>query len=173
MPTFLDPTKHKTPFGTYPEISVDTGWPEPHLIARPRDEIGESIIAFANLYRDHPNLQESPWDPRTGTINLVPPDEPRPATDPIPRYRLRSTGFVGCNLFLAGQTASFPGYPIDPFNLEAVNPSAALVLTFMEKYGAGQKLAGQPYQSGRLNFPNPALRGSPISPTLRWAGAAA
>jgi hypothetical protein len=173
LPTFLDPTKRKTLFGTYPEISVDTGWPEPHLIARPRDEIGESIIAFANLYRDHPNLQESPWDPRTGRINLIPPDQARAATDEIPRYRLKETAFVGCNLFNAGQETSFQGWPVNPGTLEAENESARLVLSFMERYGTGQKLPGMPHQSGRLNFPNPALRGSPISPTLRWAGAAA
>jgi hypothetical protein len=173
MPTFLDPTKHKTPLGEYPEIDLPEGWPAPHLIARPRDEIGESIIAFANLYRDHPNLQESPWDPRTGTINLVPPDESRPATDPIPRYRLKETTFVGCVLYTAGSETDCPGWIVNPATVEAVNVSAELVLSFQSRYGAGQKLAGSPYQSGRLNFPNPALRGSPISPTLRWAGAAA
>jgi hypothetical protein len=172
MPTFLDPTRHKTALGEYPEVSIDEGWPEPHHIARPRDEIGQSIIDFANLYRGHPNLAPSPWDPRTGTINLVPPDEPRPATDEIPRYRLRTTGFVGCNLFLSGQTTSFPGYPIDPFNLEAVNTSAELVLAYQSKYGTNRKLAGSPHSGGRLSFPNPALEGSPVSPVLRWAGAA-
>jgi len=173
MPSFINPRGHKNVLGEYPSVDVPDGWPEPHLIARPRDAIGEAIISFANLYRDHPNLQESPWDPRTGTINLVPPDEPRAATDEIPRYRLKETAFVGCNLFNAGQETSFPGWPVNPGTLEAENESARLVLSFMERYGAGQKLPGMPHQSGRLNFPNPALRGSPISPSLRWAGAAA
>jgi hypothetical protein len=172
MPVFLDPTRRQPVFGTPVEVVIDTGWPEPHLIARPRDELGQSIIDFANLYRGHSNLQESPWDPRTGTISLVPPDEVRPDSDPLPRYRLRSAGFVGCNLFLAGQTTSFPGWPVDPFNLEPVNESAELVLAYQSKYGTNRKLAGSPHSAGRLSFPNPALAGSPISPVMRWAGAA-
>lgn len=172
MATFLDPTRHKTALGEYPEVSIDEGWPEPHHIARPRDEIGQSIIDFANLYRGHPNLALSPWDERTGTINLVPPDEVRPDTDPIPRYKLKSAGFVGCVLFNAGSETSFPGWPVDPFNLEAVNESAALVLAYQSKYGTNRKLSGSPHSGGQLRFPNPALAGSPISAVHRWAGAA-
>jgi hypothetical protein len=172
MPAFLNPRGHKTALGEYPSVDVPDGWPEPHLIARPRDEIGAAIISYRDRWQDRENFPASFWDDRTGTISLIPPDQPRPATDEIPRWRLRETGFVGCNLFLASQTTSFPGWPINPWTLEAVNTSAELVLAYIEKYGAGQKLAGLPHQSGRLNFPNPALRGSPISPTLRWAGAA-
>jgi hypothetical protein len=173
MPVFLDPTRHKTPLGEHPEVDLPEGWPEPHHIARPRDELGQRIIDFANQYRDHPNLAASPWDDRTGTISLIPPDQPRPATDEIPRYRMRETGFVGCNLFLAGQVTSFAGWIVNPWTVEAVNASAELVLAYQSKYAAGQKLAGQPYQSdGHLHFENPALRASPIRPTLRWAGAA-
>lgn len=174
MPTFLDPTRHKTPLGTYPEVSFDTGFPEPHLIARDRDELGQSIIDFANKWRGHPNLQESPWDPRTGRINLIPPDEVRPATDEVPRYRIKeAAAFVGPVLYTAGQEVSHPSWPDHPHQLEPVNESAELVLSYMNRHAAGQKLAGLVHQSGRLSFPNPALRGSPISPTLRWAGAAA
>ena len=171
MPVFLDTSKHKTAFGDFPEVSVD-GWPEAHHAARPNDAIGAEIIAYAVRWRDHPNLPEAPFDRRTGRINLVPPDEPRAPTDEVPRYRLKETGFVGCNLYLAGQETAFPGWPVHPYNLEAVNESGRLVLDYMRTYGAGQKLPGAPHHDNKLDFPNPALRGSPITPTLRWSGSA-
>jgi hypothetical protein len=172
MPVFLDPTRRQPVFGTPVEVVIDTGWPEPHHVARPRDELGQSIIDFANKWRGHPNLQDGPWDSRTGTINLLPPDEPRPDSDPVPRYRVKSAAaFIGCNLFLSGQVASFAGWPVEPFNLAAENESARLVLDYQSRFGTNRKLSGQPHQSGRLNFPNPALEGSPVSPVMRWAGA--
>jgi len=173
MPTFLDPTKHKTPFGTYPEISVDTGWPEQHHVARPRDAIGEAIISYRDRWQDHENFPASPWSPRHGEIHLPNLDAQQPETDPVPLYRLNEAAFVGPVLYEKNHLAPYAGWPAHPFTLEPVNYSAERVLRFMTRFGAGQKLPGMPHQSGRLNFPNPALRGSPISPTLRWAGAAA
>jgi hypothetical protein len=173
MPVFLDQTRRQPVFGTPVEVVIDDGWPEPHHIARPRDELGQSIIDFANLYRGHPNLAPSPWDPRTGRIHLFPPDEVRPETDEVPKYRVRvPAAFIGPNLFSAGMVASFAGWPVEPFNLEPVNESARLVLDYQARFGTNRKLSGQPHQSGRLHFENPALAGSPISPVMRWAGAA-
>jgi hypothetical protein len=171
MPVFLDPTRRQPVFGTPVEVVIDDGWPEPHHVARPRDELGQRIIDFANQWRGHPNLQESPWDDRTGTINLVPPDEVRPATDPLPTYRvLEAAAFIGCVLYLKDQVVPFAGWVVNPWTVEAANESAALVLAYQTKYGTDRKLAGQPHQSGRLFFWNPALVTSPISPVLRWAG---
>ena len=172
MPVFLDPTRRQPVFGTPVEVVIDDGWPDPHHVARPRDELGQSIIDFANAHRGDPRLAPSPWDDRTGKINLVDPTEDRPSTDEVPRYKLKAAGYVGCNLFLAGQVASFSGYPIDPFNLEAVNESASLVLDYQVRFGTNRKLSGSPYSAGKLNFPNPALQGSPVSAVMRWAGAA-
>jgi hypothetical protein len=172
MPTFLDPTKHKTPLGEYPEVSIDTGFPEPHLIARDRDELGQSIIDFANKWRGHPKLQESPWDDRVGRINLVDPTEPRPATDEVPKYRVvEAAAFIGSVLYLKDQVVPFAGWVVNPWAVEAVNESAELVLAYQSRYGTNRKLSGQPHQSGRLFFHNPALEGSPVSPVMRWAGA--
>ena len=173
MPVFLDPTHRQPVFGTPVEIVIDTGWPEPHHVARDRDETGRKIVEFISRWRGHPNLQESPFDPRTGMINLVDPILPRPETDEVPRYRVKSAAaFIGPNLFASGSTASFPGWPVEPFNLEPMNTSAKLVLAYQTKYGTNRKLSGQPHQSGRLSFPNPALENSSVSPVMRWAGAA-
>jgi hypothetical protein len=169
MSVVLDP-RRKTPLGGYVEIDLPEGWPEPHHIARPRDELGQAIIDFANQWRGHPNLQESPWDDRTGRINLIPPDEPRAATDEVPKYRVKDVAaFIGCVLYTRDQVVPFPGWPASPYALTAENESARLVLAYMEKFGAGQKLTGQPHQSGQLFFPNPALRGNAIMPRARWS----
>jgi hypothetical protein len=171
MPLYLDTLKHRTPFGTYPQVAVDDTWPEPHHAAQ--DEIGQRVIDFMKQWSAHPAFPPSPWDERSGTIALIPLDEPRAATDEIPRYRMRETGFVGCNLFLAGQVTSFAGWIVNPWTVEAVNASAELVLAYQTKYGTNRKLSGQPYQSdGRLFFHNPALAGGPVSAVMRWAGAA-
>jgi hypothetical protein len=174
VPVFLDPTRRQPVFGTPVEVAVDTGFPGLELIARDRDELGQSIIDFANKWCGHPNLQESPWDPRTGTINLVDPTEPRPETDPIPLYRVKSVAaFIGPNLFASGSVAAFAGWPVDPFNLAAENESARLVLDYQSRFGTNRKLAGQPYRSdGRLHFENPALANSSIAQVFRFSGAA-
>jgi hypothetical protein len=65
MAVFLNPHGHKTPYGEFPEVSTNE-WPEPHWIARPRDEIGEAIVEFAKKWRGHPGLADGPFDPRTG-----------------------------------------------------------------------------------------------------------
>jgi len=171
MPVFLDPTRRQPVFGTPVEVVIDTGWPEPHHVARDRDETGRKIVEFISRWRGHPNLQESPFDPRTGMINLVDPTEVRPELDEVPRYRVKSAAaFIGCNLFLSGQVASFAGWPVEPFNLTAENESARLVLDYQSRFGTNRKLSGQPHQSGRLFFHNPALENSPVSPVMRWAG---
>lgn len=173
MPVFLDPTKRKTPLGEFPEVDLPEGWPGPELIARPRDELGQSIIDFANAHRDHPKLAPSPWDDRTGRINLLDPNEPRPATDPIPQYRVKeASAFIGCVLYMRDQVVPFSGWPATPYALTAENESARLVLEYMERFSAGQKLTGQPHQSGQLFFPNPGLRSNALMPRARWAGAA-
>jgi hypothetical protein len=170
MPVFLDPTRRQPVFGTPVEVVIDAGWPEPHHVARDRDETGRKIVEFISQWRGHPNLQESPWDPRTGTINLVPPDEPRPETDPVPLYRVKdAAAFIGCVLYTRDQVVPFPGWPAAPYAL-AENESASLVLEYIQKFGTDRKLSGQPHQSGRLFFWNPALVTSPISPVMRWAG---
>jgi hypothetical protein len=52
-------------------------------------------------------------------------------------------------------------------HLEAVNESAALVLSYMVRHGAGHKLPGMPHEAGVLNLPNPAtLFGAPLNPRL-------
>jgi hypothetical protein len=169
---FLDPSR-KTPLGEFAEVILDEEWPSPDLIARPRDELAQRVLDYAALYRSHPAFPPSPWSNRRGDIHLPNLDEPQPETDEVPKYRVKSAAaFIGCNLFSSGMTASFAGWPVDPFNLEAVNESAELVLAYQSRYGTNRKLSGQPHQSGRLNFPNPALANSPIAPVMRWSGAA-
>jgi hypothetical protein len=75
-------------------------------------------------------------------------------------------------LYTKNQVVPFSGWPATPYALTAENESARLVLEYMQRHGTGQKLTGQPYQSGQLFFPNPALRGNAIMPRARWAGAA-
>lgn len=169
MPVFLDPTKRKTPLGEYVQIDLPEGWPEAHHIARPRDELGQSIIDHANRFRDHPSLAPSPWDDRTGTINLVDPTEVRPELDEMPRYRVADiAAFIGCVMYTKDQVVGWGGWPAAPYALTAENESARLVLEYMQRHGTGQKLTGQPYQSGQLFFPNPALRSNGIGPMVRW-----
>src|SRR5204863_35515 len=88
-----------------------------------------AMSGFADRWRDHADFPADPWDDRTGTISLIPPDQPRPDTDPIPRYRLREVGFVGPNIFNARDEINYPGWPKHPSNLEAMNISAELVLS--------------------------------------------
>jgi hypothetical protein len=169
MATFLDPTKHKTPLGEYPTVSVDDSWPDPGLLARKNDELGQRILDYAAKWKDHPNFPPSPWDDRTGTISLIPPDQPRPETDPMPRYRLREDAFLGPSLYSKGQEVPFAGWPVRPFTLEPMNESAERVLSYMTRYGAGRTLPGQPHAAeGVLSFPNPATTfGTPQNYTHR------
>ena len=167
MATFLNPKGHKTALGQFPEVSVDDSWPDAGLIARPNDAIGEAIISYARLNSGHPDFPPSPWDPRRGDIYLPDLDQPRAATDPVPRYRTREATFIGPNLFNAGKIVAYPGWPANPHTLEAQNEGAKLVLSYMERHGAGHRLAGLPHDAGVLNLPNPATTfGSPLSPRL-------
>lgn len=157
MPSFLNPRGHKTATGEFPTVSVDDGWPDAHLTARRNDALGQAIIDFAKTWSEHPDFPESPWDPRVGDISLVAPDQPRAATDPMPRYLLKEDGFVGCNLYMVGQQINFAGWPVRPHTLEPMNESARLVLSYMTRHGAGRTLPGMPHTSaGVLNLPNPA-----------------
>lgn len=167
MPIFLNPRGHKTSTGEFPSVVIDTGWPEPHLIARPNDATGAAIIAYAKKFSVHPDFPASPWDARTGTINLVPPDQPRAATDPIPHYRMREDAFLGPSLYSKGNEVDFAGWPVRPFTLEAMNESAELVLSYQQRYGTTRILPGMPHEAGKLNLPNPALSGTPQNYTHR------
>jgi hypothetical protein len=170
MATFLDPTKHKTPLGGYPEVSVDHGWPDAHLIPRKNDPVGASIVAFIAKWRGHPNLADGPWDPRTGTISLVPPDQPRPDTDPIPRYRLREFGAVGPNVYAAGAELDFSGWPRNPSLLEPMNTSAELVLSYMARCAGRPLPAMMPHANAVLNLPSPGLDRVPLNYSHRASG---
>jgi hypothetical protein len=171
MPVYLDKSKHRTAYGSHPEVSVDT-WPDPDRhAARPGDEIGSAILAYVLANSGHANFPASPWSDRHGDIHLPNLDEPQPETDPIPVWRLLEDAFLGPSLYLKGQQVPWSGWPIHAWTVEPVNTSAEKVLAYLEKYGTNRKLAGQPHQSGRLFFPNPALEGSPVSPVMRWAGA--
>jgi hypothetical protein len=161
MATFLDTTKHKTPLGEYPTVDVPDSWPEPHLTARPRDTLGEKIIAYAAKWRDHPNFPPSHWDDRTGTISLIPPNRPRPDTDPIPRYRMKEDAFLGPNLYSKGQEIDHAGWPARPSTLEPMNESAERVLDYMARCAPGRTLPGMPHTGGVLSLPSPALQGAP------------
>ena len=161
MATFLNPRGHKNALGEYPSVDVSDGWPEPHLIARPRDEQGQRILDFAALYRSNPDFPASPWDPRVGYISLVPPDQPRADRDPIPRYRLKEDAFLGASLYSARQEVDHTGWPARPSTLEAMNESAERVLNYMTRFGAGRTLPGMPHANGVLNLPSPSAFGTP------------
>jgi hypothetical protein len=168
MASFLNPKGLKNALGEFPTVSVDTGWPEPHLIARPRDEIGEAIIAYAKKWGAHPDFPESPWDTRRGEIYLPDLDQPRAETDPMPRYRLKEDAFLGPSLYSKGQEVDYAGWPVRPFTLEAMNESAELVLRYMTRVAPGRTLPGSPHECGVLVLPNPALLfGTPQNYTHR------
>jgi hypothetical protein len=167
MASFLNPRGHKTAFGEYPTVSVDHGWPDSHLIARPRDPTGEAIIAYAKKWKDHPDFPESPWDTRRGKIYLPDLDQPRADKDPIPLYRLKAVGVLNSTLYPAGAEIDSPAWPTNPSQLEPVNEGARLVLNYMAKFGAGRNLTTPPYSAGTLHFENPALFGTPQNYTHR------
>jgi hypothetical protein len=170
MPSFLNPRGFKNAMGEYPTVSVDDGWPEPHLVARPNDVLGQQIIDYAKRYRLHPAFPDSPWDARRGGIVLRDLDERRPDTDPIPRYRLREFGAVGPSVYSAGAELDYPGWPKNPSLLEPMNESASRVLDYMARVAPGRTLPGMPHSGGVLNLPSPSLFGTPQSATPRWAG---
>ena len=171
MATFLDPTKHKTPLagGEFPTVSVDTGWPDPHLIARPNDAIGQSIIDYKKKWSAHRDFPDGPFDTRRGEIYLPDLDRPRPDTDPMPRYRLREDAFLGPSLYSKGTEVNYAGWPVRPATLEPMNASAELVLSYMAKCSPGRTLLGMPW-AGVMNLPNPALAGTPQNYTHRASG---
>jgi hypothetical protein len=167
--TFLDSTKHKTPYGDYPSVSTE-GWPEPHWIARPRDDLGAAIIAYQKKWSGHAAFPDSPWDTRRGKIHLPDLDQPRPDTDPVPKYRLRAFGQLGPNIYLAGTELFFPGWPTRPSLLEPVNTSAELVLSYMAR-SAGRPLpATMPHSGGVLNLPSPGRDDVPQNYLHRASG---
>ena len=146
------------------------GWPEPHWIARKNDPVGASIVAFIAKWRGHPGLADGPWDPRVGTINLVPPDQPRPETDEIPKYRMKEFGALGPGVYDKGAELNYAGYPRNPSNLEAVNTSASLVLGYMAR-SAGRPLPGtMPHANGVLHLPSPGLDSTPLNYSHRASG---
>jgi hypothetical protein len=165
MPIFLNPLGHKTVTGELPTVVIDAAWPDEHLTARPNDDVGAAIIRYRDANEHHPLFPPSPWDDRVGDIFLPDLDgEARAATDPIPRYRLKEDAFLGPSLFTAGAEVNFPGWPVRPHTLEAVNESAERVLSYQTRYGAGRTLPGMPHQAGVLCLPNPATTfGTPLN----------
>jgi hypothetical protein len=169
MPVFMNPTARKTFTGEMPTVAVDDGWPDADLVARPNDATGAAIIAYRDKWQEHPNFPASPWDDRAGDIFLPDLDgEARAVTDPVPRYRLKENAFLGPNLYMAGQEVNFPGWPVRPHTLVAINASAERVLSYQSRYGAGRTLPGMPHQAGVLNLPNPATTfGAPQNYMIR------
>jgi hypothetical protein len=171
MASFLNPRGFKNALGEFPTVSVDHGWPEPHLLARPNDKLGQQIIDYAKRYRSHPDFPESPWDARRGEIYLPDLDQPRPDTDPVPRYQLKEDAFLGPSLYSKGAELNYPGWPARSATLEPMNESAERVLDYVARIGPGRTLPGMPHDGFVLNLPNPALLwGAPESATPRWAG---
>jgi hypothetical protein len=162
LATFLDPTKHRTPYLEFPSVSTES-WPEPHWIARKNDPVGASIVAFIAKWRGHPGLADGPWDPRTGTINLVPPDQPRPETDPVPKYRLREFGALGASVYAKGAEVNFAGWPARPSLLEPVNESAERVMDYMARCAGRPLPASMPHSGAVLNLPSPGRDDQPLN----------
>jgi hypothetical protein len=167
MATFLNPRGHKTPYGEFPTVSVDDGWPAGHLIARPNDKLGQAIIDYAKRWRSHPDFPESPWDDRRGEIFLRDLDKPRPATDEQPRYRLKDFGAVGGTVYAAGSELNFPGWPTRPSLLEPINESAERVIAYMISTAGRPLPAAMPHNGFQLNLPSPGLDGVPQNYTHR------
>lgn len=175
LASFLNPRGHKTAYGEHPVVSVDHGWPEPHLIARPNDAIGAAIIAYAKKWKGHPDFPESPFDTRRGEIFLRDLGQPEAPTDEVPKYRVKTpAAFVGCVLYTKGQEISSPAWPKNLWELEPMNESAERVVRYVIKFGAGRNFIRPPYEAGKLHLENPALFGRPESAHQpRWAGSAA
>jgi hypothetical protein len=167
MPVFIDPKGHKTALGEFPTVSGPE-WPRPGLIARANDALGAAIIAYAEKHRADSRLPESPWDPRRGEIFLRDLDEPEPPRDEVPKYRVKTpTIFIGCAQYLQNDVVPFDGWIANMWAVEAANESAARVMRYASRYGAGRTLQRPPYSGGKLNFENPELWGKPQSATHR------
>jgi hypothetical protein len=166
MPVFLNPRGFKDAMGQHPYVSVD-GWPDPHLIARPNDALGQAIIDYAKKWKDHPDFPESPWDPRRGEIFLRDLDEPEaPPDDAQPLYRVVApTAFIGPALYARGAVAALHGWPLNLSDIEPANESARRVVSYKTRYGLGRRMMEPPYAAGRLHFENPALWGIPLNAT--------
>jgi hypothetical protein len=170
MAVFLDQTKHRTPYGEFPEVSTEA-WPEQHWLARPKDTLGEAVLAYSKKNRTHPNFPASPWSDRHGKIFLPPDlDHPGPDSDPIPRYRLKEFGAVGGVVYLAGAEFNFAGWPSRPSLLEPVNESAALVLSYMARCAGRPLPATMPHSGFVLNLPSPGRDDVPQNYTHRASG---
>jgi hypothetical protein len=168
MPSFQNSRGFKNAMGEYPTVSVDDGWPDPHLIARPNDVLGQQIIDYAKRYRLHPNFPDSPWDTRRGEIFLRDLDEPEAPRDEVPKYRVKAaTAFVGPLLYARGAVVAFHFWPSNMSDLEPANESAERVFSYATRYGPGRKLMAPPYSAGQLFFENPALWGTPQNYTHR------
>jgi hypothetical protein len=170
MASFLNPRGFKNAMGEFPTVSVDDGWPERHLLARPNDKLGQQILDYAAKWKNHPDFPPSPWDTRRGEIYLPDLDQPRPDTDPIPRYRLKEFGAVGASVYAAGAELNFTGWPTRPSLLEPMNTSASLVLGYMARC-AGRPLPGtMPHANGVLNLPSPGRDDVPHNYSHRASG---
>jgi hypothetical protein len=166
MPSFLNPRGFKNAMGEYPTVSVDDGWPDPHLIARPNDALGQAILDYAKKFGSHPDFPPSPWDPRRGEIFLRDLDEPEDPRDEVPKYRVKAaTAFIGASLYARGAVAALHGWPLNLADLEPENESARRVAAYLSRYGLGRRLMDPPYSAGKLQFENPALWGVPLNAT--------
>jgi hypothetical protein len=166
MPSFLNPRGFKNAMGEYPTVSVDDGWPQPHLLARPNDELGQAIINYVSRWKDHPDFPPSPWDSRRGEIFLRDLDEPEADSDEAPKYRVKAaTAFIGPSLYARGAVAVLHGWPLNMADLEPENESARRVVSYKTRYGLGRRMMEPPYAAGRLQFENPALWGVPLNAT--------
>lgn len=160
---FLDPAR-KTPLGDFATVDIPDSWPGPNLLARPRDTLGERIVAYAALHRDDPRLPPSPWSVRHGDF-YFPDDlnEVEPATDEAPVYRTKAFASIGGVVHTAGTTLRFDGWLNRPGSnhlmsiLEPQNTTAERIYSYTLKYLHGRQLDGQPYSGGLLRLVNPAL----------------
>jgi hypothetical protein len=168
MSVYLDKLKHRTAYGSHPEVSVDS-WPDPERHgARPGDQIGAAILAYVVANSGHENFPASPWSDRHGDIHLPDNlDEPPPEADPLPRWRLLEPAFLGPVLYSKGDEVNFPGWPIHPWAVEPVNSSAEKVLSYQTRFGSNRKLAGLAHSGRRLNLPDPS---SHVHQSERHAG---
>jgi hypothetical protein len=150
MPIFHS-TKDRSVYGGPAEVTVDDGWPGPDLIARPNDNIGAAIIAYAAKFKDHPDFPASPYSERHGEIFLPDLDQPQPPHDERPRYRLKDTGAINSMSAPAGFEFDFDYWPPQGqiWNYVPVNDSARRVHKYRTRYGNRRVLPGQPYDRER------------------------
>lgn len=165
MPIFIDEKAHRTSAGPGVVI-VDDGWPEKHHVARDGDAIAATILAYRDKWQKHELFPASPWSARHGRIHLHDLNEPEPATDDPPVYRLKTFGAVNGAVHVAGATLRFDGWLNRTgsnlmSNLEPINESAHRVHAYTQKFLQGRQMPGQPYSASKLDLPNPALFGRP------------